>query len=81
MNEKRKAKMVRNIVKTVLYGVAVLSVFLILGGILSDSYITVTLNWVQCLIGFILLIVADKLYTWLFSAKRFVRKDEDNERH
>lgn len=81
MNEKRKAKMVRNIVKAVLYGVAVLSVFLILGGILSDSYITVTLNWVQCLIGFILLIVADKLYTWLFSAKRFVRKDEDNERH
>ena len=81
MNEKRKAKMVRNIVKAVLYGVAVLSMFLILGGILSDSYITVTLNWVQCLIGFILLIVADKLYTWLFSAKRFVRKDEDNERH
>ena len=81
MNEKKKAKMVRNIVKAVLYGVAVLSVFLILGGILSDSYITVTLNWVQCLIGFILLIVADKLYTWLFSAKRFVRKDEDNERH
>ena len=81
MNEKQKAKMVRNIVKVVLYGVAVLSVFLILGGILSDSYITVTLNWVQCLIGFILLIVADKLYTWLFSAKRFVRKDEDNERH
>ena len=81
MNEKRKAKMVRNIVKAVLYGVAVLSVFLILGGILSDSYITVTLNWVQCLIGFILLIVADKLYTWLFSVKRFVRKDEDNERH
>ena len=81
MNEKQKAKMVRNIVKTVLYGVSVLSVFLILGGILSDSYITVTLNWVQCLIGFILLIVADKLYTWLFSAKRFVRKDEDNERH
>ena len=80
MNEKQKAKMVRNIVKVVLYGVAVLSVFLILGGILSDSYITVTLNWVQCLIGFILLIVADKLYTWLFSAKRFVRKDEDNER-
>ena len=81
MNEKQKAKMVRNIVKAVLYGVAVLSVFLILGGILSDSYITVTLNWVQCLIGFILLIVADKLYTWLFSVKRFVRKDEDNERH
>ena len=80
MNEKRKAKMVRNIVKAVLYGVAVLSVFLILGGILSDSYITVTLNWVQCLIGFILLIVADKLYDWLFPAKRFVRKDEDNER-
>ena len=80
MNEKQKAKMVRNIVKAVLYGVAVLSVFLILGGILSDSYITVTLNWVQCLIGFILLIVADRLYTWLFSAKRFVRKDEDNER-
>ena len=44
MNEKQKAKMVRNIVKAVLYGVAVLSVFLILGGILSDSYITVTLN-------------------------------------
>ena len=81
MNGKQKAKMVRNIVKAVLYGVAVLSVFLILGGILSDSYITVTLNWVQCLIGFILLIVADKLYTWLFSAKRFARKDEDNERH
>ena len=81
MNEKRKAKMVRNIVKVVLYGVAVLSVFLILGGILSDSYITVTLNWVQCLIGFILLVIADKLYNWLFPAKRFVRKDEDNERH
>lgn len=81
MNEKQKAKMVRNIVKTVLYGVSVLSVFLILGGILSDSYITVTLNWVQCLIGFILLVIADKLYTWLFPAKRFVRKDEDNERH
>lgn len=80
MNEKQKAKMVRNIVKTVLYGVSVLSVFLILGGILSDSYITVTLNWVQCLIGFILLVVADKLYNWLFPAKRFVRKDEDNER-
>ena len=80
MNEKRKAKMVRNIVKAVLYGVAVLSVFLILGGILSDSYITVTLNWVQCLIGFILLVIADKLYNWLFPAKRFVRKDEDNER-
>ena len=80
MNEKQKAKMVRNIVKAVLYGVAVLSVFLILGGILSDSYITVTLNWVQCLIGFILLVIADKLYTWLFPAKRFVRKDEDNER-
>ena len=81
MNEKQKAKMVRNIVKVVLYGVAVLSVFLILGGILSDSYITVTLNWVKCLIGFILLIVAYKLYNWLFPAKRFVRKDEDNERH
>ena len=81
MNEKQKAKMVRNIVKAVLYGVAVLSVFLILGGILSDSYITVTLNWVQCLIGFILLVVADKLYNWLFHDKRFVRKDEDNERH
>ena len=81
MNEKQKAKMVRNIVKTVLYGVSVLSVFLILGGVLSDSYITVTLNWVQCLIGFILLVIADKLYTWLFPAKRFVRKDEDNERH
>lgn len=80
MNEKKKAKMVRNIVKAVLYGVAVLSVFLILGGILSDSYITVTLNWVQCLIGFILLVIADKLYNWLFPAKRFVRKDEDNER-
>ena len=81
MNEKRKAKMVRNIVKAVLYGVAVLSVFLILGGILSDSYMTVTLNWVQCLIGFILLVVADRLYNWLFHTKRFVRKDEDNERH
>lgn len=81
MNEKQKAKMVRNIVKAVLYGVAVLSVFLILGGILSDSYITVTLNWVQCLIGFILLVVADKLYNWLFPAKRFVRKDKNNERH
>ena len=81
MNKNQKTKMVRNIVKAVLYGAAVLSVFLILGGILSDSYITVTLNWVQCLIGFILLIVADKLYTWLFSAKRCVRKDEDNERH
>lgn len=80
MNEKQKAKMVRNIVKAVLYGVAVLSVFLILGGILSDPYITVTLNWVQCLIGFILLVIADKLYNWLFPAKRFVRKDEDNER-
>ena len=80
MNEKQKAKMVRNIVKAVLYGVAVLSVFLILGGILSDSYITVTLNWVQCLIGFILLVIADKLYNWLFHDKRFVRKDEDNER-
>lgn len=80
MNEKQKAKMVRNIVKAVLYGVAVLSVFLILGGILSDSYITVTLNWVQCLIGFILLVIADKLYNWLFPAKRFVRKDEDNGR-
>ena len=80
MNEKKKAKMVRNIVKAVLYGVAVLSVFLILGSILSDSYITVTLNWVQCLTGFILLIVADNLYNWLFPAKRFVRKDEDNER-
>ena len=81
MNKRQKARMVRNIVKAVLYGVAVLSVFLILGGILSDSYITVTLNWVQCLIGFILLVVADKLYNWLFPAKRFVRKDEDNERH
>ena len=81
MNEKQKAKMVRNIVKAVMYGVTALSVFLILGGILSDSYITVTLNWVQCLIGFILLVVADKLYNWLFPAKRFVRKDEDNERH
>ena len=81
MNKKQKARMVRNIVKAVLYGVAVLSVFLILGGILSDSYITVTLNWVQCLIGFILLVVADKLYNWLFHDKRFVRKDEDNERH
>ena len=81
MNEKQKVKTVRNIVKAVLYGVAVLSVFLILGGILSDSYITVTLNWVQCLIGFILLVIADKLYNWLFPAKRFVRKDEDNERH
>ena len=80
MNEKQKAKMVRNIVKAVMYGVTALSVFLILGGILSDFYITVTLNWVQCLIGFILLIVADKLYNWLFPAKRFVRKDEDNER-
>ncbi len=80
MNEKQKAKMVRNIVKAVLYGVAVLSVFLILGGILSDSYITVTLNWVQCLIGLILLVVADKLYNWLFPSKRVVRKDEDNER-
>ena len=80
MNEKQKAKMVRNIVKAVMYGVTVLSVFLILGGILSDSYITVTLNWVQCLIGFILLVIADKLYNWLFPAKRFVRKDEDNER-
>lgn len=81
MNKRQKARMVRNIVKAVLYGVAVLSVFLILGGILSDSYITVTLNWVQCLIGFILLVVADKLYNWLFHDKRFVRKDEDNERH
>ena len=81
MNEKQQAKTVRNIVKAVLYGVAVLSVFLILGGILSDSYITVTLNWVQCLIGFILLVVADRLYNWLFHDKRFVRKDEDNERH
>ena len=80
MNEKQKAKMVRNIVKAVMYGVTALSVFLILGGILSDFYITVTLNWVQCLIGFILLIVAGKLYNWLFPAKRFVRKDEDNER-
>ena len=80
MNEKQKAKMVRNIVKAVLYGMAVLSVFLILGGILSDSYITVTLNWVQCLIGFILLVIADKLFNWLFPAKRVVRKDEDNER-
>ena len=80
MNKRQKARMVRNIVKAVLYGVAVLSVFLILGGILSDSYITVTLNWVQCLIGFILLVIADKLYNWLFPAKRFVRKDEDNER-
>ena len=81
MNKRQKARMVRNIVKAVLYGVAVLSLFLILGGILSDSYITVTLNWVQCLIGFILLVVADKLYNWLFHDKRFVRKDEDNERH
>lgn len=81
MNEKQKVKMVRNIVKAVLCGVAVLSVFLILGGILSDSYITVTLNWVQCLIGFILLVVAEKLYNWLFPAKRFVRKDKKNERH
>lgn len=81
MNEKQKAKMVRNIVKTVLYGVAVLSVFLILGGILSDSHITVTLNWVQCLIGFILLVVAEKLYNWLFPAKILVRKDKNNERH
>ena len=81
MNEKQKAKMVRNIVKAVLYGVAVLSVFLILGGILSDSYITVTLNWVQCLIGFILLVIAYKLYNRLSHSKRFVRKDEDNERH
>lgn len=81
MNKRQKARMVRNIVKAVLYGVAVLSVFLILGGILSDSYITVTLNWVQCLIGFILLVVADRLYNWLFHDKRFVRKDEDNERH
>ena len=81
MNEKQKVKMVRNIVKAVLYGVAVLSVFLILGGILYDSYITVTLNWVQCLTGFILLVIADKLYNWFFPAKRFVRKDEDNERH
>lgn len=80
MNKRQKARMVRNIVKAVLYGVAVLSVFLILGGILSDSYITVTLNWVQCLIGFILLVIADKLYNWLFHDKRFVRKDEDNER-
>ena len=80
MNENQKAKMVRNIVKAVLYGAAVLSVFLILGGILSDSCITVTLNWVKCLIGFILLVVAYKLYNWLFPAKRFVRKDEDNER-
>lgn len=81
MNEKQKQRLVRSVIKAVLYGMAVLSVFLILGGILADSYITVTLNWVQCLIGFILFIVADKLFNWLFPSKRCVRKDEDYDRH
>lgn len=77
MNEKQKARLVRNAVKATLWGVGILSVFLILSGILQDAYITLTFNWVKVLIGFILFCVASKVYNWLFPAKRYVRKEED----
>lgn len=78
MTEKQKTKLVRNIIKAVLYAVAIAAVFLILGAILSGSTITLTVNWVKALIGLILFCLAVKLYNWLFPAKRYVRKDDDD---
>lgn len=77
MTDKQKTKLVRNIVKTVLYIVAIVAVFLVLGAILSGSTITLTVNWVKALIGIILFGFAVKLYDWLFPTKRTVRRDDD----
>ena len=77
MTDKQKTKLVRNIVKTVLYIVAIGAVFLVLGAILSGSTITLTVNWVKALIGIILFGFAVELYDWLFPAKRTVRRDDD----
>lgn len=78
-NKQNKDKMVRNIIKAVPYVVAVVSVYLILGGVLSDTHITISLNWVMCLTGGILLILASKLYDWLFP-KRTAREDKKDEK-
>ena len=70
MTDRQKTKLVRNIVKAVLYIAAIVAVFLVLGAVLDGSTITLTVNWVKALIGVILFIGAVRFYECLFPHKR-----------
>lgn len=74
---KQKATIIRNTVKTVLYCIAIVGMFLVLHSVLGDSSITLTLNWVKFLIGTILIAVVSKLFQWLFPVVRVTRKELD----
>lgn len=77
MTDKQKTKLVRNVVKTILYIVAIVAVFLVLGAVLNGTTVTLTVNWAKALTGIILFGGAVRLYDWLFPSKRTIRRDDD----
>lgn len=74
MSTEQKIKTAKIILKVILYVGAIVSVFLVLESVASNHVLTVTVNWVQCLIGIILFIVSAKLYDWAFCKRS--NKDE-----
>ena len=74
LDRKTKIRLARIAVKIALFGTVVLSLFLTLGSILSDYNITITLNWVQLLIGLVLFVASVKVFYWLFPVRRFNRR-------
>ena len=76
MNDKTNSRLVRGITKTSLYFVVVASVYVIIKAFVSNSYITVTVNWEMCYLGLLTLIIAIRIYSWIF-LRRPVRKENE----
>lgn len=78
LNDTQKARLVRHIVRYFLYAVVIGSVALILSGVFSSTQITLTVNWVKCLIGGALLYAVNFTCDWVFRRRPTDKKDNTN---
>lgn len=66
MNRKERAMVAKAIIKLMVAGAMIASLYLIIGAVLTTPTVTITINWVKCLTGILMLTGAVILYA-LFS--------------
>lgn len=77
MTKEERSRIIKELIRAFLTLVAIAGAVLFVAGVVENPYITVTINWIRCVVGAVLFLIAERLYKWIFNStvKRGERDD------
>ena len=66
MSEKSKCILVRTAIKAVLAIAPIVGIYLLVASVMPEKVIELSINWVKCLTGLLLIIIGTTLYKHIF---------------